>query len=423
MNIKLLIAVTILLLIGQKKALSGGMDSGGGSTIFAHQGAAWYLGDEPIHYCIQRHQSYPVSIAAIKESISKVINKWKIYYQIKGFSRPQEDEKLPLINFNYQLNENCQGNEDLTFYFGRATEEVEQLKTNYQDPLGFSYSKSFDKKRAWTNGLVWISEGKTANGQSGHHEIDFVNSPVSLDVILLHEVGHIMGIGHVPFTVMQKEIVEVLQTKTIDQDYFQIDWETVLVGSIISIRQESGVLSINKPEAEDLYRKLTGKAPKDEIHVDLTCTKTNLINMGQLKPEDLLPEKYFTLTINSGAENTLFDFYTTFTNISLSPGGEKIFFRFQQSDEFGQMTSSSPDIPLSLYGEIRSQKDGTTYSALLEYRMFSMNNLITMMTAIATGAEIDVRSQFKNTSISIYILEGLNKKQIYGPSAYWSTKI
>jgi hypothetical protein len=217
-------------------SFAGGNSSGGSDVYLSQTDSAWFIGPQTIHYCYQIDAAFPLSESVLKDSIEKGFQKWKSYLDYKGVNDSNPGMELIL---NHQLLAKCDGTEDLTFYFGNDNDRVEKEKAMYQDPIAFVKRESYDDKKGWGKGFVWISPkgianvwssstvstpgGPPSSGPPPGQVVEYQPwTTTTLSAIVLHEMGHVLGNAHVQGTIMDAKIADVLLfnpalTSTIDE--------------------------------------------------------------------------------------------------------------------------------------------------------------------------------------------------------------
>jgi hypothetical protein len=178
-------------------AIAGnGWVSSGGDNTPGNIGAAWFLGDEKVDYCIALSNNFSVPKSILKKRISESVLIWKKYYE-DNVDKFINKTNHPNFNFNY--NDSCVGSIDIKFLFGIETDEIQRLKKQFFNPFGFSTLKSYDPLTGRGNGVIWFADPAIAYPDS---------DPFGLNGMIIHELGHVFGNGHVPLTIMDEKIAD-----------------------------------------------------------------------------------------------------------------------------------------------------------------------------------------------------------------------
>lgn len=199
----------------------GGTEVGNGGDSFPpFHDTAWFLGSRPVKACVVRAVDFPLDETAVRASITSAFSRWVRYLNFKGvydigYLYPPEGDTPRSASLrlseNLQLNPVCMGDEDLTFYFGAETPEISENRKVFEDPVSFVQRAPYDIDAGWSRGYVWV-------GRDGIGEFDW-RTPQLLDGTLLHEMGHIFGVGHVPGTIMSEKFVEETLKRARNQDW------------------------------------------------------------------------------------------------------------------------------------------------------------------------------------------------------------
>lgn len=235
----------------------GGMDSGGGDLKPAHEGAAWFLGDGQISFCIERSSSFIYSKEELQNQVKWSLNQWGNYLKerLYGLPLPWEEEPEIMISTNFVFWETCHDDIDLTFYFGKKTPLIEKLFYRYTAPIGFAYKSHY--KDGWGKGFIWIK-----NEISAKYNWDHGNSLIT---ILLHEVGHIFGNPHFDESIMREDIAKYISEGFYAFHPFskRIDHEKLLLQK--SKKAPGGFIDVYKDKSRDVFYLLTGRQAKGDI--------------------------------------------------------------------------------------------------------------------------------------------------------------
>jgi hypothetical protein len=193
--------IVIFLLIGIGNAFGASGASNGTENVPISSGSSWFLVNHgesrQVNYCIQLASGFGVEIDAVDNSIQSAVKIWRDYIAKKKhqfvFSFP------PSLNY---IKEECDSDTDLTFYFGVRNELVDSYITPGHKLLGLAQRTNFDFAKNWGKGFIWIAPSSNL-GKNGTNSF-FPNwkVPSTLTGILAHEIGHVLGVEHVPGTLM-----------------------------------------------------------------------------------------------------------------------------------------------------------------------------------------------------------------------------
>lgn len=208
------------------KALKGGaMDGGGSGANFPESGAAWFYQDKKEGYisvCIKRDPAFKATYQEGVEAIEFAFKTWEKYIQdIRLYEDYEEDEdgnsipypeKLKILT-KIQIEQNCTKDTDLTFYLGLVDKKVQGILDNMVDPKAFAYRNysDIDSINGTSKGIIYVFIPKQKPNGDMNDVIYYDWSKKNrLKTIVLHEVGHVMGIDHVPSTIMRDNLDSVM---------------------------------------------------------------------------------------------------------------------------------------------------------------------------------------------------------------------
>ncbi len=215
----------------------GAMDGGGSGANFPESGAAWFYQDKKEGYisvCIKHDPNfkadYDEAKRTIKESFKtwdKYINEHKIYDQYDDNGNPIPYDKRLKILTKIKIFETCTKDIDLTFYFGVIDKKVQNVLDNMINPKAFAYRNysDIDAINGTSKGIVYIFSPKPKQSSDGSWDLDDLqiydwSLPNYLYAMVLHEVGHIMGVGHIENTIMQKDFKHLYMTASINDPQY-----------------------------------------------------------------------------------------------------------------------------------------------------------------------------------------------------------
>jgi len=269
-------------------AYAGGISSTGGENHASSDGAAWFIGEKPVRYCIELNASFGVSKSEAAIQISNVFSAWRDYIAKKGLNSENRFDtdsdidksfKLGKIAMNTSQMDACDGSEDLKFYFGVDSEEVRRYIKTFTEPVAFAQRTKFDEERGWGKGFIWVQMPGI-----GRIKDDVWKKPFLLYGVLLHEVGHVLGNSHIGNTIMDESVPALAGEGGIgknDEAYFtHIDNRRELFfckTCDFEYRGQTGSMY------SDMFELLTGRNPAGEVTSRLYSQ-----NMPSLQPKIVL---------------------------------------------------------------------------------------------------------------------------------------
>jgi len=167
-----------------------------------------------IHTCYDRAPTFGVDAPTLEKMITDAFKSWGDYIQIHRLLGPSRISIMSTLDLRSQ----CQGDEDLKFYFGTENPQVIEGEENFEHPYGFAeFTGNFDhgNQPLWGKGFVWIlnlSDLPDELGRPGQR--NWLTYQPSLAGLILHEVGHVFGNGHEDGTVMTVSIGQYIDADT-----------------------------------------------------------------------------------------------------------------------------------------------------------------------------------------------------------------
>lgn len=301
---------------------SYGHEQGNGSDLVPDNiGKAWFLGEEKqIHYCVLVAPNFGVPEADIKIELNKAFQIWQDYIKNKQINeaienelteglRPHYPQGLPVLlkkelhqlrlTTNTVLKNHCDGTEEIKFYFGIEDERIVQNLKNYFNPISFALKISNDDRHQPSQGLVWVMK-QGDDVQPPAYQFPNWKLKNRLLGVLLHEIGHIYGNGHIKNTIMEEATI----TNQIDlaaipnpNQTDRIKWENYIQYKLSHIDHEitlftpllkkdlaiyEGRLSfeqkLNDQSAQENFQFLTGHKAKGDPKALLSQEKLTLMD-------------------------------------------------------------------------------------------------------------------------------------------------
>jgi hypothetical protein len=205
-----------------------GHDKGNGSELGSERigSVSWFSGTRTVLYCLDIAKGFPVDRATLEKKINVVIEQW--VELIRTSDRYYFKAILKDLALDYQLIPSCGFGEDIKFYFGSSSAEVETARKGYRNPVAVAQQTELDKGTARSKGFIWLAPHGSLT-KAGRE-----TNPTSTDVfpnwqkdhqlhaILLHEIGHVFGADHIAGTIMSKWISFLIREESIQAKSHQL---------------------------------------------------------------------------------------------------------------------------------------------------------------------------------------------------------
>jgi len=253
-------------------AVAGDHAGNGGDNPTWDSGAAWFVGDGPIHYCYQIDPSFGVSEGDVQSAISAAFQTWAAYLQKKQVSYVLGNDTYHFSTDARSLGQcatlSSPGAADLIFNLGTSSAEINKAKALYQNPTSFAYRTSYDPAKGWGGGFIWVASRGGVVGPDILPGFPDWTKPNLLESTLLHELGHVYGCPHRDGTIMDANISLVLEQATTASEPWSwithVDWsrELTFVPSTASVTLPGILVG---PSTAETFRRFSGRAPQGEI--------------------------------------------------------------------------------------------------------------------------------------------------------------
>jgi hypothetical protein len=255
----------------------GGESGAGGADDYRIVPAFFlsYATETPVNACLQVAPGFGVEQATLHAYVARAYQEWSDYLVAKRLDLGGS----PHILTRLVLRDTCDGSENLTFYFGVENDETARYKSQFANPFGYAQltqpGNSFELPLK-AKGFVWIAPPGSVNDQT-HVPTWNSRTAGALYGLVLHEVGHVFGNGHLDGTVMTERIGQYLEE---DSDptrnspnlgqYSRIDAQVELVPcpechtSYTGLETLDPMVNPKDPDASDwvyTFKRLVGRAP------------------------------------------------------------------------------------------------------------------------------------------------------------------
>ena len=224
-----IILITISLLFSicswSQSFSNGGGWSGSGGDTNLFKDNAWFLGpSEPVPYCIWKESSYNFSYNSLFNIVEESFRNWKSFFNKYGITNqnltfqkvgrphnPFDFEKK--LNLNFRNEGICSSDKNLPtglmFIFGKTENPHIKMFNKYgtENALGFAIRNKIYNHKSYKNpGYIWFS--------------DSFQNKEKLKHMVLHELGHVLGMDHDSVFVMDSEVAAYLNKEQTSSNRF-----------------------------------------------------------------------------------------------------------------------------------------------------------------------------------------------------------
>lgn len=261
--------------------IAEGQDRGnGGETTDPKRGSAWFAEDtkhsvsgkaqkKVVQYCIIASPDFPITIAILKPKVQTAVSEWIRYLKTHRVFEDGAFEKR--LTLDWVESQSCD-HSDLKFSFGESDPATEVASRNLNQPWSMALRTSYDAENTWSKGVVWFAKPGIYTETSGATYPNW-NLSFSIEALLLHEIGHVFGVGHVDGTIMAEDIVSSVKFLNLsdpsrrERQLTQIDQEFEVIpcyscnANDLAYRGRLGNFGV---EARN-FDALTGRRPRGKI--------------------------------------------------------------------------------------------------------------------------------------------------------------
>jgi hypothetical protein len=287
----------------------GNSGGNGGDPLRPEDGAAWFLGEEKVIRACTVVGKFPVSEKEFQKTADAALAQWKDYIDAKKIAAASD------LATTFEWVPGCKGTIDLTFYLGASTPRTDRAKRHFSDPMAFAERDSYDPARGWTQGgFVWLAA------------FTDWTYPNALHAMLLHELGHVLGCGHVAETIMSEKLA--LQVRYFQQ-YRPTEHTAFALTQIDQARElyvcDECAIAVEGPLRDrDSFNTLTGRDAKGLASLAFSVPALRGDSRGTLTLSDLggsIPLKVSLVTLPRKEINGGLGIFRTFQR---TPQGDQV---------------------------------------------------------------------------------------------------
>lgn len=276
----------------------GNSSGSGADRVELEKKSAWFLNkaghpSRAVRYCVIKSDDFGYEKEKALSDIRQAFDLWKNYLISKHVNYPGLNEPL---NSDFQYVETCTLATDLTFYLGVIDSRIKPIHSNYETPVAFTYKEQYDYGTHWSRGFIWIASNQSYldPDHQGNKQYPYWNAPSRFLSIVLHEVGHIFGNGHVNGTIMREDIwkFSTLDEVFVSSERFEpsfrlkIDHQKELLLRLTADMYDTSpyILTYSYDSSfSKLFKRLTGKELVGKFSVDLDFRSMYLTVRDELR--------------------------------------------------------------------------------------------------------------------------------------------
>ncbi len=333
------LVIFCFLILNQEYLVAGSFIGNGADKLPYNHNAAWFLGYRDVRYCVVIDPNFSVgknlfeyeSDIVILDMLEEVFKQWKDYAVRKGYYNISNIayymNPAPPIAFGSIALDDCDGTEDLTFYFGTINKQISKDMAIYLQPVAFPKRTQWNEQLSWGKGYIWIAPNNYWSENYPNWE-----RPNLLYGILLHDLGHVYGNGHVDGTIMTEKIETLYKNAIHDSQsnkkYFtNIDHSRELFFNWFGPFKYQRTFSSNSSDQLLFYRifsvvkQLIGRDPVGPINISVNGKAFLVSGYSLFNHRNALLDPGRGMTIVISDDNNTYQFDVSIGNlISFSTG-------------------------------------------------------------------------------------------------------
>ncbi len=187
----------------------GGMTSSG-AEFLTTENNPWFIGDEVVHYCIERSDAFSLSREGSSQILRDVFVDWtRTITKLKpietAFVLPDGKKKNLTLRFEEV---DCIQSHELTFLLGVNTPDVETT-LNHMARYTAAFAAKVpvsDETGRTSQGMIWLTADRGDKAYAGPATPLFWSQPDVFYSVIAHEIGHIFGLQHGLDGIMNEDV-------------------------------------------------------------------------------------------------------------------------------------------------------------------------------------------------------------------------
>lgn len=304
-----------------RPSLGGGSDVGSAGDNFSDEHlAAWFTGPrEPVTACVEVASDFGVPPERARAVVLRAFGEWKEYVRSRRV-HAGADGVSPLVT-DVLLDKKCSPSTEIAFFLGVENAAVAEarIQNAFSNPTAFVQRLAFDRVKGEGRGFVWVAR---AGGVRAEPAFPDWSDDDRLLAILLHELGHVYGNGHVPGTVMSESISQLLEgaapaaslaridhcrelVPCRDCDYVTHMDVSKLAPDALGLLSRAAATDISGPALTKLYRNPKGEFSGLDVVLEGRAVSPDIrftFNMTRTVPASLNEAPVFKLVRDSRVE-------------------------------------------------------------------------------------------------------------------------
>lgn len=181
---------------------AAGISSSGTGSVLTTESNPWFIGDQPVTYCIQSSSQVSLDADQIQQTVRAALDDWtttlkSVALKSTMFKLPDGLSKSISTTFEEQR---CRSSTQLIFKIGVFDANVEtDLAHLPVRTIAFAQMIRFeDSTGSAAQGYVWITPDRGPRKyQDNTIGTNFWQQDNALRAVVLHELGHVFGFAHV----------------------------------------------------------------------------------------------------------------------------------------------------------------------------------------------------------------------------------